>query len=144
MFVYIHNVIIKNLCKLEEPIFVNGTVATTSSYFETMLLNITESSAFIGCSLLIPYIWPLDQENSQPLAVQISSKIRLPIFFSIVKFLESSFKVFDNASNKPVSTDKADNKFLIYLVDGIVSRSLCRVSLYKLDHAFPHKTGMDE
>ena len=47
---------LNNLRKKEESIFGNGTIATIFSYFEALLLNITESSAFVGCSLLMPYI----------------------------------------------------------------------------------------
>ena len=53
-------------------------------------------------------------------------------FLSIVKFLGSSFKVFDS-----------DVNFLIYLVDGIANRTPARICLYKLDDAFSDKTQMD-
>ena len=46
-------------------------------------------------------------------------------------------------SVKPVSTDKADVNFLMYLVDGIVNRRSSRVCLYKLDDVFPHKKQMN-
>ena len=39
-------------------------------------------------------------------------------------------------SDKPVSTDKADVNFFIYLVDGIVDRPSSRICLYKLGDVF--------
>ena len=46
-------------------------------------------------------------------------------------------------SIKPVSTDGADLKFLIYFADGIVYRPSSCICLYKLNDAFSHKTQMD-
>ena len=45
--------------------------------------------------------------------------------------------------DRPVSTNKTDTNFLIYLIDGIVNRSSSRICLYELDDAFSHKTQID-
>ena len=129
--------------KIEESIFVNDTIATTSSYFEAILLNSTESSVFVASSLFILYIWPLDRENSQRLAVEISSKIRLPIFFQLWSFWHLTSRYLIVFSDKPVSTDKADVNFIICFLDGIFYGPSSRICLYKLDDAFSHRTQMD-
>ena len=130
---------LKNLWKMEEPIFVNGNIANTSSYVEAILLNITTSLRAVSL-LAVHYshtIYLIIRSRELATFSSINFvKKRLPIFSRLWSFWHLASRYLLVFSENPVFTDKAYVNSLIYLVE----RPSSRICFYKLDDALSHKT----
>ena len=139
-----HNLIafitsLENLCKMEESILVNSTIANTSPYFKVILLNITTSLRAVSLLAVhyshIIYLIIRSRELATFSSINFVKKM-LDIFPRLWSFWHLASRYLLMFSDKPVFTDKAWVNSLIYLVD----RPSSLICFYKLDDAFSHKT----